>query len=389
MTTAKTDYGMLGLLGIFVLAFFVMFCIIFAAEFIYSPADSLGAMVMRETDASIVIPPSAGPEYEKEERTSSVTSVNVPSPVNSSSYYTRTYPWTYGGYAQSVTLSIPAEYYDYYRNKSHTGKDFSHYALSEADRVFLGKMIDSFTELGEKNNFTECQNVMNVISFVQTMPYTSDLETTGFVEYPRYPIETLVDGGGDCEDSVILAAALLLEMGYDVVLIELSDHMALGIKGNEKSQGAYYEYNGNHYYYVETTSPGFACGEVPPQYANAHAKILPMKLTPKMNVSIHTDFLGYDHHYAYYRIHCNVTNEGPTAAQNVTVVLLAESSPFDMSHAWSESDKIVIGTLPDESSGWAEATLNVPRRHNTRFTAIVYGDNFNQEDAYTRVIYIH
>jgi len=33
-------------------------------------------------------------------------------------------------------------------------------------------------------------------AFVQSLPYTSDLVTTGYDNYPRYPIETLIDMAG-------------------------------------------------------------------------------------------------------------------------------------------------------------------------------------------------
>ncbi|WNY23533.1 hypothetical protein MmiHf6_08410 [Methanimicrococcus hongohii] len=336
----------------------------------------------------VVIPTTAEPEYEETETPSSISAVEVDT-VYSSEYYTRTYNWTYSGYEQSITVSIPTEYYDYYRNKSHSGKDFDHYALSEDDRVFLNKMIDAFEEQGEIHNFTADQNVLNVIAFVQAMPYTSDSVTTGYDEYPRYPIETLVDGGGDCEDSAILAAALLLEMSYGVVLIELPGHMALGVMGDENISGTYYEYNGSRYYYVETTSTGFALGELPPEYEGATAKIYNMSPMPSMNIEILAEYVDSDWNYVYYRVRCDVTNTGPTTAQNVTVVVLAEAEPFDLTRVWSQSGEINIGTLADDESGWVEYTVSIPKRNQTRFTCVVYGDNFNQDYAYTRVAFIN
>ena len=57
-----------------------------------------------------------------------------------------------------------------------------------------------------------------------------------------------------------MAAAMLDLMGYDVVLLRYSDHMALGIEMAKFSPfyadypPKYYEYEGKRYYYVETTN---------------------------------------------------------------------------------------------------------------------------------------
>jgi len=80
-----------------------------------------------------------------------------------------------------------------------------------------------------QEDLTESEKVNLLISFVQSLPYTFDNVSTPFDEYPRFPIETLVFGGGDCEDTSILTSALLYEMGYDVILINPPGHMAVGI----------------------------------------------------------------------------------------------------------------------------------------------------------------
>jgi hypothetical protein len=116
--------------------------------------------------------------------------------------------------------------------------------------------------------------LMNLVFFVQQIPYDTDDNTAcyiegtlpphaiyvkGGVEYPKYPAEMLVDGRGDCEDAAILMGGLLDALGYDTVLLRYSDHMALGIRMNEFNpyyaaySPRYFEYEGKHYYYVEGT----------------------------------------------------------------------------------------------------------------------------------------
>jgi len=49
--------------------------------------------------------------------------------------------------------------------------------------------------------FTDNQIMELAISFVKSLPYSYDIDTTGLEGYKRYPIETLADSTGDCEDT--------------------------------------------------------------------------------------------------------------------------------------------------------------------------------------------
>jgi len=48
-------------------------------------------------------------------------------------------------------------------------------------------------------------------------------------EYPKYAVETLAEGKGDCEDYATLAAAILKVMGYETALLFVPGHAALGV----------------------------------------------------------------------------------------------------------------------------------------------------------------
>jgi hypothetical protein len=113
-----------------------------------------------------------------------------------------------------------------------------------------------------------------VIEFVQSLPYASDDVTTGFDEYPKTVVETIVEGGGDCEDTAILTAALLQAepFGYDTILISPPGHMAVGIYG-EDLLGTYWELDGRRYYYLETTGEGYDVGNIPDVYKDESARL--------------------------------------------------------------------------------------------------------------------
>ncbi len=114
------------------------------------------------------------------------------------------------------------------------------------------------------------------VAFVQSLPNTSDTITTGYDEYTRSPLETLVDGGGDCEDISILFITLTRILGYDSVFIDLPRHLAVGLGLGETISGKYYEHEGKRYYYCETTGYSGKIGDIPEEFRGIDARIYPL-----------------------------------------------------------------------------------------------------------------
>jgi hypothetical protein len=111
------------------------------------------------------------------------------------------------------------------------------------------------------------------IAFVQGLDYVPDDIGTGYDEYPKFPLETLYDQGGDCEDSSILLASLLRELGYGTVLVMTEDHMGVGVKASEPAN---FTYMNMDFYYIETTAPGWGIGELPEELNGVNISILPV-----------------------------------------------------------------------------------------------------------------
>lgn len=133
----------------------------------------------------------------------------------------------------------------------------------------LDALVAAFGRLHRQKDWSRLKKASNVLAFVQQcIRYDSDLHTTVAGEWPRYPLETLVDGVGDCEDNVILAAAVLKRMGFNVALLYYPGHCALGVAGAEDLPGVYVEdsQTGVRYFYGETTAKGWSLGQVPPKY---------------------------------------------------------------------------------------------------------------------------
>ena len=99
-----------------------------------------------------------------------------------------------------------------------------------------------------------------------------------------FHLETLVDNGGDCEDTSILFATLVLIIGYGTVYLNPPDHMAVGVLGNDLP-GYYWKYNSRTYYYCETTGENFKIGDLPSEFKNVDAYIYEINYLEQYNPS--------------------------------------------------------------------------------------------------------
>ncbi len=167
--------------------------------------------------------------------------------------------------------------YAYYSSlgRFYEARNYSRYILDDHNLEAVSQVVSIIRECQIQADYSDYEMVMEAINFVQkNIEYRGDMETKGVVEYPKYPIETLFDGCGDCEDTSVLLAAIIKQMNYGVILLAYDDHMAVGIKGGDGLFGTYYEYEGSKYFYVETTANGWRIGDVPAEYANKQAEVV-------------------------------------------------------------------------------------------------------------------
>jgi predicted transglutaminase-like cysteine proteinase len=311
--------------------------------------------------------------------------IETPTP-SQENLISRNYSWTYNGLQWDWSGTFSKAGFDYYRGKPHNRENnYAAYVLSDYDRQLLKGIVQKFKEAGEANNYTEYDTIMNIVSFVQSLPYTSDKVTTGYDEYPRYPLETLVDNGGDCEDTAILTAALLRELGFGVVLIQLPDHMAVGVKGDKTLQGTYYDYMGSRYYYLETTGSGWDIGELPDEYRNDGARVLPMVQLPRMDMDCKTEVTGFDQTFVYYRTHCDIENSGVGTTKNPRLYIAALALDKGNALIWKPDTTIILENYPEGSKGYAEASLKIPRNEISQIKCELYGDNFESSTSLSAI----
>ena len=205
-------------------------------------------------------------------------------------YFEVEHSWKYNGKDCSITLNISTDLYDYYRNdREHLAyvyqfndgevpPNYYSFMLSEHDRPLMHALAQEFSRYA----FTEKDQIELALSFVQSLPYAFDSYSKDEDEYVRYPVETLVDGCGDCEDKVALLVALLYEMDKDFVLLVLPEHMALGVHCDEIEGSRYLLYQGKKYYFMETTMPNWQIGQVPEDYFGTEVEVVPVDDMPSM-----------------------------------------------------------------------------------------------------------
>lgn len=127
-------------------------------------------------------------------------------------------------------------------NKDITVMDFRPYV---DDSGFENVVKDLYYQIGDDEEF------INEIWYMvaQLTTYSSDIEET-----PKYPHETLLSGGGDCEDTSILVASLLkaVPKNWDIELV----YIDADNPENPKTVNHVIVYvdTGSDKYFIETTS---------------------------------------------------------------------------------------------------------------------------------------
>lgn len=298
---------------------------------------------------------------------------SAPEVSESSRLITRHFTWSYADYQWTWEIQIPQALYDYYRAKPRPPtKNYSVYVTDHRDNAYIGNLAKRLKEEAQRKGFDEYETVNFVVSFIQNLAYTCDLTSTGYEEYPRYPIETLVDEGGDCEDTSILMAEILHSMGYDVVLVGPPGHIAIGVSGSQAFCGTYYEHNGKRYFYLGTTEEAARIGFIPQEYASEPAYIYEIVPVPVIAHSWKATAQG-----RHYKLTTVVENPG-TAAVHDSYILAG----FDVGqgHIWNPT-KSEFFDLKEGQSTIVTMYLKVPIGKHTRLMVYIVNDGYSVDKS--------
>lgn len=295
--------------------------------------------------------------------------------------------WQCGKEKWSCNLDVEKRIYRYYKQeREHSSDNYMRYILSDADRPYIADIVAMIREGGRKAGYSDSDNVRNVVAFVQSLRYVSDIASTGKKEYVRFPIEMLVDGKGDCEDRVALMAAILHEMKYELLLVSLPDHLALAIRSDKDMDGRYYEYQGKRFYYLETTDKGWDIGAMPNRFINVKAELIPIVKRPVVYLrSYEVKTIDHNSQTATFKIVCKVENTGPTASTGMYLYAAARSSKQENASVFSEK-MFDFDDFAEGQSGDVILYLIVPRHRRVAFAMTVGGDNFEPKTLYSRVL---
>ncbi len=178
--------------------------------------------------------------------------------------------WSSDGRGWECILRIPVAQYDYYSSLPRGG-EYGEYLTSGDNPGYIRSLAEVFESMAVNYGLSRREELNMVVEFVRSIRYADDMTAKGEADYVSYPVETLFEQRGDCEDTSILLAGILREMGFDAVLMifpkDGAGHMAVGIADDGAMSGAAYEYNGKIYYYTDTTEPGWAIGRLPDELA--------------------------------------------------------------------------------------------------------------------------
>lgn len=190
-----------------------------------------------------------------------------------------TYEWNYDGRDYSMSMDISSSAFEYYEGQSiergftydsYDNIDYTHVRdfITEGDATVL-TAVANLKQLASMADLSEFETLELALAFVQTIPYSYDTDYYNAEDYWAYPVETLVHDTGDCEDTAFLYASIVEALGTDAAIIIFEDHIAVGVSHDEAT-GTYYQPDYVKYYYCETTSIGWAIGELPEGRGTAH-----------------------------------------------------------------------------------------------------------------------
>lgn len=190
-------------------------------------------------------------------------------------YYTK-----FGEEKHIMTFSVPYDLYKYYHEIAPHPS--IRYTLKEGQteaRQYITpneQIIQNIVSEIKMQTNSEEELANALLDFVQDKGHVLSIRYYPTFNY-KYPIETLVEMGGDCDTHAFLYATLLKAAGFKVLLLFSSEinHAAVAVHLETSPQHStqksvwYFTYNGLKYYYAETTGWGRRVGDLPEEWQGA------------------------------------------------------------------------------------------------------------------------
>jgi PKD repeat protein len=128
----------------------------------------------------------------------------------------RTLRWARDGESKVWDMLIPYGLYQDYRGRLRNSPYIDKYVDFVNDPLDDPTLRDYALELWNRAGQNDDEFIREALAFVQgAIRYQAD---PNGIDHPLYPLETLADGDGDCEDTAILFVSLLKAMGISCKL---------------------------------------------------------------------------------------------------------------------------------------------------------------------------
>ena len=186
-----------------------------------------------------------------------------------------------GKVTYELNVVVPETLHEYYAEKNHrsaSSSDFPKFVTAYALKSIADKLWEIYDS---EEDFTNgALMIVHQITYVETAP-------------AKYPVETIVDGQGDCDLFSFIAASIMKAGGLDVALLyyEKQTHMNIGVHlssaPKEARESVYYvKHDGTRYYVAECTGgnwkDGWRVGECPTDLKQVSAEVVTLENAEEM-----------------------------------------------------------------------------------------------------------
>lgn len=154
-----------------------------------------------------------------------VTDYTYPTPLPEPDCFYRHYEWNYES-QWTWDVCVPRSLYYNYKSKPRTSfwdavtdnfnYSYDQYVLDPLDDPYLSVLAQRVEETQNGDYYRTLESLLYLVQ--AAIDYKKDIENQGFDDYPQYPLETLVEEAGDCEDTAILYASLVRPLGYGALI---------------------------------------------------------------------------------------------------------------------------------------------------------------------------
>ena len=184
-----------------------------------------------------------------------------------------------GNYFKKINLKYKRHYFSGLSFNSLTCKKDDIFFAIRGSTIDGNKFINDAITKGAKTPEEKARRIEKFVH--RNVVYDNSVEK--YFDHVKFPIETLIEKNGDCEDMAILETALLKAAGLDAVLItfprglreEDIAHVGVGIDGN--FTGYSFPDKGKNYYFDEPTGVNSPIGKIDPIYKKSLFQIVKPK----------------------------------------------------------------------------------------------------------------